>query len=926
MPGLNNNFSRRCGGSAGGGLFTLSHCLPPTTFDMVDTNFSVFVRNRRRGDPGIWEEGPGEIVLKPGPKRFQFTRVFGPTSTQQDVYDRCAEPCVEEFLAGANATVFVYGQTGTGKTHTMIGDCTPLGDLSFNASAEYSFETRSLSPEAGIVPRVLTSVCSRLARQRTANWVLEMTFIELYNEQLRDLFDDAPPGTGKRPRILEVPRRGLPSGIQIKDAQSKVISSAKEGLHYIAAGLRRRETAATRLNDTSSRSHTILTLKLVNNHVCSKINLVDLAGSENVKESGATNARAQEASMINKSLLALGQVIAKLERNDPGHIPYRDSKLTRLLRDSLGGSTKTVMIATTNLGSGLTGAAVNTLEYAMRAKSIKNSVQTELEVLDEPTCLGDYRERLVRMQEMLANQQRRDGVNLPKRDFDKLNESYNRLQALETCDQTRRKENEGLRRELDKEQALNELHEREIAELRANLVALEQEKTQSRTNMANSESLRRTVDLLGQELPAFAAQALETQEAHLKTTLDALAEINAVLADTSSVSWLTNDLVPLIVEQSRNDLNMGFNDAEKMVRECAQRAWAHGVADVRACLDRHLLGPTRQQINDISKWAHEIAAASTQAATEIRLCLNQGHIAHTHGERLREQHAQATKLLRQLQEVVSESTDTVSDMVGAQSTANSKLAPVADQLTAMESQFANLNPLVQTAHSKMSRVITMPELNWTDVRSAWEPNAEQITHKLEQHIGATTQTFMHDHLDTRTAAAQQALDSFESVLEQAFADMAIRQRSIKEFEGTVVPMVNSLRKLSQPLPPLPPPVKLVPYGSPSRGSPMRSPLRSPNRSPLKGLLRSPIREGPNDAPGSPTRRPHSSSRGPVFALPSANSTISSVRMPLTTQPPAQPRHLSRVVKRPAAARPGQSRVLTRSMPHLMPHRPNNSRS
>ncbi|KAJ5734020.1 hypothetical protein N7493_002806 [Penicillium malachiteum] len=342
-----------------------------------DTSIHVVVRCRGRNDREIKENSGvvlstqgvnGKLVdLSMGPnslsnKTYSFDKVFSPAADQTVVYEETVLPIVNEMLAGYNCTVFAYGQTGTGKTYTMSGDMTDTLGI--------------LSDDAGIIPRTLYSLFNKL---EDTDSTVKCSFIELYNEELRDLLavDDS-----TKLKIFENEKKGQPSTV-VQGMEETYIHSASSGIKLLQDGSLKRQVAATKCNDLSSRSHTIFTITVLTNRTTEsgedyvshgKLNLVDLAGSENIGRSGAENKRAAEAGLINKSLLTLGRVInALVDRSS--HIPYRESKLTRLLQDSLGGHTKTCIIATVSPVRSNLEETISTLDYAFRAKNIRNKPQ-----------------------------------------------------------------------------------------------------------------------------------------------------------------------------------------------------------------------------------------------------------------------------------------------------------------------------------------------------------------------------------------------------------------------------------------------------------------------------------------------------------------------------------------------------------------------
>ena len=348
------------------------------------------------------------VAGRPVEKTYAFDRVFGPAASQAEVYDEAVRPVVDEVLRGFNCTIFAYGQTGTGKTYTMEG-----GD-GFAASA------RNASPpeSAGIVPRAVSQIFDHL-RAEAQEFSVKFTFLELYNEEITDLL--AEPSGGHHPNNPEAgnPTGGGPSsddtaaqsgsssfapasqgasrsahhalmedgrgGVSVRNLEEAEARTPGEIFARLARGVGRRRTAETLCNAHSSRSHSVFTLtvraKTTSEEgedlaVVGKLNLVDLAGSENVGRSGANKSeiRSREAGEINKSLLTLGRVIAALVKEGvhSAHVPYRDSKLTRLLRDALGGRSKTCVVATVSPSALCAEETGSTLEYALRAKRIRN--------------------------------------------------------------------------------------------------------------------------------------------------------------------------------------------------------------------------------------------------------------------------------------------------------------------------------------------------------------------------------------------------------------------------------------------------------------------------------------------------------------------------------------------------------------------------
>lgn len=315
-------------------------------------------------------------------------------------------------LAGYNCTIFAYGQTGTGKTYTMSGDMSDHFGI--------------LSDNAGIIPRALHALFNKLEADDSESSV-KCSFIELYNEELRDLIsvDD----NTKLKIYDDTSKKGSSSTI-VQGMEESYIKTARDGVKILQDGSFKRQVAATKCNDLSSRSHTVFTVTTYIKRTAEngedyvsagKLNLVDLAGSENIQRSGAENKRAAEAGLINKSLLTLGRVInALVDRSSREvHIPYRESKLTRLLQDSLGGRTKTCIIATVSPAKSNLEETISTLDYAFRAKNIRNKPQVN-QMVNKKTLLKEFTYEIEKLRGELIAARQRNGVYLTNEHYEEM--------------------------------------------------------------------------------------------------------------------------------------------------------------------------------------------------------------------------------------------------------------------------------------------------------------------------------------------------------------------------------------------------------------------------------------------------------------------------------------------------------------------------
>ncbi|XP_067292936.1 kinesin-like protein KIF15 isoform X2 [Pseudorasbora parva] len=333
------------------------------------------------------------LHCKPEPRTFTYDHVADMDTSQEEVFSSVAKNIVESCMNGYNGTIFAYGQTGSGKTFTMLGP---------SELDNFSDELR------GVIPRSFEYLFFLISREversgGMKSFLCKCSFIEIYNEQIYDLLDSV-----SNSLFL---REDIKRGVFVEGAVEKYAASAAEAYQVLSMGWRNRRVASTSMNRESSRSHAVFTMTLesketgqeVVNIRTSQLNLVDLAGSERQRDTHAEGSRLKEASSINRSLMCLGQVIMALMDVSNGknrHICYRDSKLTFLLRDSLGGNAKTYIIANVHPGSKCFGETLSTLQFAQRAKLIKNKA-----MVNEDTQ-GNVRQlqaEVKKLKEQLAN-------------------------------------------------------------------------------------------------------------------------------------------------------------------------------------------------------------------------------------------------------------------------------------------------------------------------------------------------------------------------------------------------------------------------------------------------------------------------------------------------------------------------------------------
>ncbi|XP_057404761.1 kinesin-like protein KIF27 isoform X5 [Balaenoptera acutorostrata] len=330
---------------------------------------------------------------------FTFDFVFGKNSTQDEVYNTCIKPLVLSLIEGYNATIFAYGQTGSGKTYTIGG----------------GHVASVVEGQKGIIPRAIQEIFQNISENLSIDSKIKVSYIEVYKEDLRDLLELE---TSMKDLHIREDEKGNTVIVGAKECQ---VESADEVMSLLEMGNAARHTGTTQMNEHSSRSHAIFTISLrqvaknketaedgswySHQHIVSKFHFVDLAGSERVTKTGNTGERFKESIQINSGLLALGNVISALgdPRRKSSHIPYRDAKITRLLKDSLGGSAKTVMITCVSPSSSDFDESLNSLKYANRAHNIRN--KPTLNFSPESDRMGEMEFEIKLLREALQSQQ-----------------------------------------------------------------------------------------------------------------------------------------------------------------------------------------------------------------------------------------------------------------------------------------------------------------------------------------------------------------------------------------------------------------------------------------------------------------------------------------------------------------------------------------
>ncbi|KAJ8901612.1 hypothetical protein NDN08_003820 [Rhodosorus marinus] len=329
-----------------------------------------------------WTTSGDTISHASGGVSFNFDNVFTPPCRNQDLYDSIASSIIKSAVDGFNGVIFAYGQTSSGKTHTMLGN----------------------EGDSGITPLAIQDVFRHVLKSTEREFLVRVSYIEIYNEVIKDLLC-------KGQDNLKIHQDF--TGRVFVDAREEVVTCAADVLAIMNLGEEQRTFGATNMNERSSRSHTIFTIHIESRtrgeHVnaddgvavcASTLSLVDLAGSERASHTGAEGVRLKEGGHINKSLLTLGTVINKLSEGVTGHIPYRDSKLTRILQPALGGNARTGVICAITPAKMHIEESISTLKFASRAKCVQNKT-SRIEILDDRAMLRRCQKELEHVKQKL---------------------------------------------------------------------------------------------------------------------------------------------------------------------------------------------------------------------------------------------------------------------------------------------------------------------------------------------------------------------------------------------------------------------------------------------------------------------------------------------------------------------------------------------
>lgn len=490
-----------------------------------ECNIKVVCRFRPL-NPSERNSGSQEIVsFPPGTKdsvnirgkSYLFDRVFGPNATQAQVYEEAAKPIVKDVLSGYNGTIFAYGQTSSGKTHTMEG---AIGDSTFE----------------GIIPRIVNDIFEYIfTMEEKVEFHIKVSYFEIYMDKIKDLLD-----ISKDNLTVHEDKNRVPF---VKGASERFVCNPEEVMGLIEEGKQNRHISVTNMNEHSSRSHSVFLINVkqeneeTQKQLTGKLYLVDLAGSEKVSKTGAEGQTLDEAKNINKSLSALGNVISALAEGNKSHIPYRDSKLTRILQESLGGNSRTTIIICGSPASFNEYETKSTLEFGRRAKTIKNTVIVN-EVLTAEEWKRRYekeRDKAIKLKSQLSKVEielnrwrggeavpRDEQLNLRDQDISNLSESVQDLNIYQASQLTG-----PFTQQMGQEERMR------IEEMRARLYAQLDDKEEEISRQANQIERLKTQLHEQEELLTMTKKRYEQIESDCKLSKDEVKRLLAALVEVA---------------------------------------------------------------------------------------------------------------------------------------------------------------------------------------------------------------------------------------------------------------------------------------------------------------------------------------------------------------------------------------------------------
>lgn len=809
-------------------------------------------------------------------KTYTVDQVYGSQADQLLLFDKVAMPLFNDFINGFNVTILAYGQTGTGKTYTMCGNCNT--EASVGKLESYN---PLLNEMAGIIPRTLNELFKSLESDSGANdYVVKCSFIELYNEDLKDLLNDDT--DRNRLRMFESKKPNSDTLI-IQNLQETYINSAIDGLNILRKGLIKRKTASTKLNDVSSRSHTIFTVNLYKKQgneffKVSKMNLVDLAGSENINRSGAVNQRAKEAGLINQSLLTLGRVInslsdRSLSASNTSHIPYRESKLTRLLQDSIGGQTKTALIATISPAKINLEETVSTLEYASRAKNIQNKPQLgqDCDLMLKKILLKDMSKEITKLNKDLIATRNKNGIWMDENNYNTLIENNDLIKAeLKESNSIINGLNMKISQlsNLKKTTELNNKnYKSKINEYQLKIKSLENIEANNKKQISDNDTMISTLnDKLFKLNENYKSSKLQLTQLINNSLNDSISQIENVVTDLNNSK-----------ESQNNSLNASIKSIQNNLQTC-KNSLSETIASTNTELSQSI-DKIPKMMSDINSNFHDFNGIVSDNESKIKASMSDLKIANDKfSGYITEEHLDSQALNNVINQIVSERVnEQLSSIKSNMLNKFSKLLDdthlkheslFKDSVNEVSSKFINLerNTLLERQSNwfhESEKFYNSIDKDATSFKKQYHDFNDENSHKLSTTTNNIS-SLITNTINPNLAKINQIIDK-NNLLDDMPKLKSISDLIIKKDDR----VCESLNHINQNL-------NSLQYDITSNEANviMKSPVRSPNKSPIKHTKPSPFKQL-----NSPTKE---SSSSPSKRLPSAKSSPSK-KSPLKRQ-------------------------------------------
>ena len=632
--------------------------------------------------------------------RYNFDRIFPPSSTQEDIYSFGVKEIIDSVLNGYNGTVLAYGQTSSGKTYTMQGEM-------------------ELPSTQGIIPRMISHVFKYIYNTEGTDFILKLSIIEINQDKIRDLLDIT--------RVNLNIREDNIKGIYVDGCSERYVGGPNDVLALLELGSSNRAQAATNMNEHSSRSHSIfiLTINQTNKKEgfskVGKLYLVDLAGSEKISKTGATGHTLEEAKIINKSLTTLGRVINNLTDGKSTHVPYRESKLTRVLQESLGGNSKTCLIITCSPSIYNESETLSTLRFKEKEKKIKNKpkINKEITVAELQKLVERLKENLKQANariNQLENFIKQNGLKIPESDYKKEDEE----------EEEKKKEKEEKEKEKDAELKYEEI-----------------KKKLDNKKMTIGDRINVTLGLLKEE--DTYDNRVEVM-ANLKIVKDII-ENNPGLKDLNANTIIKNAAGENIVSGNSNNINVQNNCNKFLAR-------IKGFKEIQSNPELvKLFNGLQNQIKNIKNTGNENSEQSSDSLTKVRNYEDKD----IQTEKLEEEYDKVAKKYemekRVLQSQIDDKTSEIKDLNNELDRLEQENKVLKDKIPFDEKKAFELNVLLESnlkdlrkklEQSQVER-LTLEDQNNTYVKSMKDKNV--LIASLEKQIAEMKANYIQGNVN-----------------------------------------------------------------------------------------------------------------------------------------------------------------------------------